>query len=104
MRNRLVITMVLGTLLAVLAAGAVGAQSTGVSVDLPGGGNIDPGQALPACSNLSDDDGDGAVDLGDPGCANPLDGDETNSAPTTTSPTTTVPSSTTTTSTTEVQP
>ena len=97
MRNRLVITMVLGTLLAVLAAGAVGAQSTGVSVDLPGGGNIDPGQALPACSNLSDDDGDGAVDLGDPGCANPLDGDETNSAPTTTSPTTTTPPSTTTT-------
>ena len=86
MRNRLVISIVLGLLLAITAAGAVGAQSNGVSVDLPGGGNIDPGQVLPACSNLRDDDGDGAVDLGDPGCSNPLDGDETNAA---TPPTTT---------------
>ena len=32
----------------------------------------------PACSNLADDDGDGAVDMGDPGCSGPLDGDESN--------------------------
>ncbi|MEZ5156569.1 MAG: lytic murein transglycosylase [Solirubrobacterales bacterium] len=107
MRNRLVITLVLGALLAVLAAGAVGAQSTGVSVDLPGGGTLDPGQALPACSNLRDDDGDGAVDLADPGCSNPLDGDEGGAAPpstTTTTPTTTPSTTTTTPSTTTTDP
>ena len=97
MRNRLVITLVLGTLLAVVAAGAVSAQSNDVSVNLPGGGTVDAGQALPACSNLADDDGDGAVDLGDPGCSSPLDNDESNPAPTTTTTTPTVPPTTTTT-------
>jgi len=97
MRNRLVISLALGVLVAVLAAGVVGAQGVsgkGVSVDLPGGASVNTDQVLPACSNLRDDDGDGLVDLGDPGCSNPLDGDETNSAPpTTTTPTTpTVPS------------
>ena len=90
MRNRLVISLALGVLVAVFAAGVVGAQSTakGVSVDLPGGSTVSTDQVLPACSNLRDDDGDGLVDLGDAGCSNPLDGDETNAAP----PTTTTPS------------
>ena len=88
MRNRLVITLVLGMLLAVLAAGAVGAQSTGVSVDLPGGGIARPRPGPSRLLEPRDDDGDGAVDLGDPGCSNPLDGDETDA---TTPPTTTTP-------------
>jgi Transglycosylase SLT domain/Peptidase family M23 len=95
MRNRLVITLVLGALLAVLAAGAVGAQQSSVSVDLPGGTTVDSGEALPACSNLDDDDGDGLVDMNDPGCSNPLDADEADSTP----PTTTTTSTTTTTTT-----
>ncbi|HET6829833.1 MAG TPA: peptidoglycan DD-metalloendopeptidase family protein [Solirubrobacterales bacterium] len=97
MRNRLVITLVLGALLAVVAAGAVSAQSNDVSVNLPGGGTVDTGEALPACSNLGDDDGDGLVDLGDPGCSSALDGDETDTAPPTTTTTTTTDSTTTTT-------
>ncbi len=94
MRNRLVISLALGVLVAVLAAGAVGAQGLsgdGVTVDVPGGG-ADPSQVLPLCSNLRDDDGDGLIDLGDQGCDNPLDADETDPAvapPTTpTTPTT----------------
>src|SRR5215213_7818865 len=91
MRNRLVISLALGVLVAVLAAGVVGAQGLtdkGVSVDLGGGSSV-TGEVLPACSNLRDDDGDGLVDLGDSGCSNPLDQDETNAAPpTTTTPTT----------------
>ena len=64
MRNRLVIATALAVLVAVLAAGAVSAQSNpGVSVDLPGGGSV--GVNLPQCSNGVDDDGDGLVDLAD---------------------------------------
>ncbi|GIK77588.1 MAG: hypothetical protein BroJett022_12780 [Actinomycetes bacterium] len=97
MRNRLITTLVLGALLAVVAAGAVNAQSNDVSVSLPGGGTVDPGQALPACSNLGDDDGDGAVDLADPGCSSALDGDEGDTTPPpTTTPTTTTTEPTTT--------
>jgi hypothetical protein len=36
-----------------------------------------PGPA-PACSNGLDDDGDGLIDLGDPGCTGASDGDESN--------------------------
>jgi len=97
MRNRLVISIVLGALLALGAAGAVGAQQSDVSVDLPGGSSVDPGSAVPACSNLGDDDGDGAVDMADPGCSSPLDGDEGGAAPPPTTTTTTPPTTTTTT-------
>jgi hypothetical protein len=66
MRNRLLITLALGVLGAVLVAGVVSAQvnlGTGdVSVDVP---DVN----LPVCSNGKDDDGDGLVDLADPGCA-----------------------------------
>jgi len=90
MRNRLLLTLALGMLAAVLTAGAVGAQTVGtdgVSVDVPGGGGTP--EVLPACANTADDDGDGAVDLGDPGCSGPTDGDEYNAPeppPTTTTP------------------
>jgi murein DD-endopeptidase MepM/ murein hydrolase activator NlpD len=88
MRNRLVISMAMGVLVAVLAAGVVAAQGTGdgASADLPGGGA--DAQTLPACSNLRDDDCDGLVDMGDSGCADSLDGDETDTATTTTTTTT----------------
>ena len=90
MRNRLTITVALGLAAAVAATGAVSAQSskvlevggTEISIDLPGGGqlpNLD--DALPACANLTDDDGDAAVDLEDPGCEGPLDPDEADPAP-----------------------
>ena len=80
MRNRLLITLALGVLLAVLTAGAVGAQSVGddVSVDLPGGTTSTTPEALPLCINTLDDDGDGLADFpDDPGCADATDGDET---------------------------
>jgi len=99
--NRFLITLALGVLLAVMAAGAVSAQvgvnGGEVSVDVPGGGAVTQ-QVLPACANLADDDGDGAVDMGDPGCSDPTDTDESNPvAPTTTTPdpSTTTPDDTT---------
>jgi hypothetical protein len=60
-------------------AGSINLGSGGgdVSIDLPGGGDLEPVGNLPACSNLKDDDGDGDTDLLDAGCAGPLDGDET---------------------------
>ena len=93
MRNRLVISLALGVLVAVLAAGV--SAGKGVSVNLPGGSSVDTDQVLPACSNLRDDDGDGLVDLGDSGCSSPVDGDESNPAPPTTTTPTTPPTTTT---------
>ncbi len=83
MRNRLVISIALGVLAAVLAVGTVGAQSLrngDVSVDLPSGTTTDTA-SLAACSNGLDDDGDGIVDLDDPGCDNPQDVDEVDAPP-----------------------
>ena len=87
MRNRLLITLALGVLAAVLSAGAVGAQSVGdnqsVSVDLPGGTTTTAPDPLPVCTNTIDDDGDGLADFpDDPGCADATDGDETDAATT----------------------
>ena len=88
MRRNLLLTIALavaGT--AVVGGSAVGADrllnsgSSGVDVNIPGGENLPPIGSLPACSNLKDDDGDGKVDLGDPGCSGPNDGDEYNPAP-----------------------
>ncbi|MDQ3759937.1 MAG: lytic murein transglycosylase, partial [Actinomycetota bacterium] len=64
------------------AAGGInlGSGEGSVDVDLPGGSNLPPVE-LPACSNTKDDDGDGRVDLLDPGCSGPGDGDESNPAP-----------------------
>ena len=73
MRKRLLFTIALGAALAIIAAGTATSVTVGeLQVDAP------TDQVLPACSNLSDDDGDGAVDLGDPGCSSPLDSDEYN--------------------------
>ena len=61
----------------------IGIGESGVSINLPGGIELpDVGAGLlPGCANLGDDDGDGAVDLADPGCSGPLDGDEYNAPP-----------------------
>ena len=81
MRKKLLLITALGGSLAIIAAGSasslqVGTDDLTVTVPGTGGGNI-----LPQCADLSDNDGDGAVDLADPGCSGPLDTDEYN-APT----------------------
>ncbi|MGH2983811.1 MAG: lytic murein transglycosylase [Solirubrobacterales bacterium] len=76
MTKKLLFIIALGSTLAVIAAGSATSVTVGeVQVDVPTDG------ALPQCSNLNDDDGDGLVDLGDPGCSDPLDTSEYN-APT----------------------
>ena len=73
-------------LLSIAAASAfagsisLGSGSGDVTIDLPGGEDLEPIGDLPQCSNLKDDDGDGDIDLLDVGCAGPLDGDETDPA------------------------
>jgi hypothetical protein len=84
MRNRLLITLALGLLGAVLVAGAVSAEDINlgvgqadVSIDLPDGGDLPGvGGVIPQCSNGNDDDGDGSADLSDAGCSSPTDPDE----------------------------
>ncbi|MFL5906171.1 MAG: lytic murein transglycosylase [Solirubrobacterales bacterium] len=77
MTRKLLVIIALGAALAIIAAGPATSLTSGthVSVAAPDTG------PLPACSNLSDDDGDGLVDMSDPGCSSPLDGDEYNSPP-----------------------
>ncbi len=91
MKSRLLFVISLAVLGIAVGAGAVNAAQggligigeSGVSINLPGGTELpDIGAGvLPACANLGDDDGDGAVDLADPGCSSPLDGDEYNAPP-----------------------
>jgi hypothetical protein len=78
MRRKLLVTIALGAALAIIAAGTATSQQVTV-----GGAQVDAptNTVLSQCSNLSDDDGDGLVDLGDPGCSGPLDTSEYN-APT----------------------
>jgi transglycosylase-like protein with SLT domain len=100
MKQRLLLILAL-SVLAAATVGTVTAQSADllgsgngdVSVDLPGGSGLpDVTGSLPVCSNLSDDDGDGAVDLGDPGCSGPTDSSEENpTAPPPSGETTTPP-------------
>ena len=71
MTRKLLLIIALGTSLAVIATGSA---SSG-TVDLPAG------EVLTQCADLADNDGDGAVDLTDPGCTGPLDTSEYN-APT----------------------
>ena len=76
MTRKLLVTIALGAALAIIAAGTATSLTVGgAQVSTPTVG------ALPQCSNLSDDDGDGLVDLADPGCSGPLDTSEYN-APT----------------------
>ena len=48
-------------------------SSGGVDINLPGGEDLPPVDALPECANLEDDDGDGSTDLADADCEGPLD-------------------------------
>ncbi|MDQ2675214.1 MAG: lytic murein transglycosylase [Actinomycetota bacterium] len=57
----------------------LGSGEGSVNIDLGDGSSL-PSVELPVCSNLKDDDGDGKLDLLDPGCAGPGDGDETDPA------------------------
>ncbi|HWM63464.1 MAG TPA: lytic murein transglycosylase [Solirubrobacterales bacterium] len=83
MRHKLALTIALAGF-AVATALGVGLAGAEPSADLGDGRTVDgiaPGPALPApkataCSNQADDDGDGLVDLGDPDCTAPSDGDE----------------------------
>ncbi len=91
MKNRLLIAIALGIFGAVVYAGAssadvnLGVGNAHVSVNLPAGGDLPVvGGALPACANGTDDDGDGAIDMADPGCSGATDNDESNPAATTT--------------------
>ena len=75
MTRKLLVTIALGAALAIVAAGTATSLTVGVGdlqVDVPTQG------VLPACSDLADDDGDGLVDLADPGCSGLLDTDEYN--------------------------
>ena len=79
MTKRLLLTIALGSAVAVIAAGAAGSAT----VDLGGGAKVQvpTGGALPACADLADNDGDGRTDLADTGCTGPLDIDEYNPPP-----------------------
>ncbi|CAN5450900.1 hypothetical protein BH20ACT15_BH20ACT15_07280 [soil metagenome] len=76
MTKKLLLTIALGGALAVLATGTAASVTVdlgnGIKVQVPNGG------ALPECADLTDNDGDGATDLADPGCSGPLDTSEYN--------------------------
>src|SRR3954447_8187740 len=76
MTRKLLVIIALGAALAIVGAGTATSLTVGgVQVNAPTDG------VLTQCANLSDDDGDGLVDLADPGCSGPLDTSEYN-APT----------------------
>src|SRR6478735_4649503 len=81
MRKKLLVIIALGGALAIIAAGSASSVSVGtdgLTVTAPG---TDGGGVLAQCADLSDNDGDGLIDLADPGCTAPTDNDEYN-APT----------------------
>src|SRR6476661_3188476 len=81
MRKKLLVIIALGGALAIIAAGSASSVSVGtdgLTVTAPG---TDGGGVLAQCADLSDNDGDGLIDLADPGCTDPTDNDEYN-APT----------------------
>ena len=79
MTKRLLLTIALGSTVAVIAAGAAGSAP----IDLGGGAKVQvpTGGVLPACADLEDNDADGKTDLADVGCEGPLDRDEFNPPP-----------------------
>jgi murein DD-endopeptidase MepM/ murein hydrolase activator NlpD len=87
MRDKLALTTALASFAAVtaLGVGIAGAEgSNGIDPAQPAGPlTIAPGLpagGAPACSNGADDDGDGLIDLDDPGCSAPS-GDAEDAAP-----------------------
>ena len=84
MRKKLLVIIALGGALAIIAAGSASSLSVGagdLTSTVPGTGTGTSGDVLPQCADLSDNDGDGLIDLKDPGCTSPVDNDEYN-APT----------------------
>src|SRR5829696_9343156 len=90
MTRKLLVTIALGVALAIVAAGTATSQvsvgdlqvtvpSTSVpSTSVPSTSVPSTTGVLPQCSDLSDNDGDGLVDTGDPGCSGALDSSEYN--------------------------
>ena len=83
MRRKLPLLMVLATIGAVVPASAGNARPGGLlQASTSSGPSVGRQVAIvPECSNKKDDDGDGLVDMADPGCTGPLDNDEYNSPP-----------------------
>jgi Transglycosylase SLT domain len=77
MRKKLLVIIALGGALAIVAAGSASSLSVGTG-DLTTAAGTGGGDVLAQCSDLSDNDGDGLVDLADPGCSSPADTDEYN--------------------------
>jgi Transglycosylase SLT domain/Peptidase family M23 len=90
MKRTLLLISALAVLAVGVASGVAFAQLGGI-----GGGGVNLPEVelnVTACSNGADDDGDGLVDSGDPGCSSPIDSDEYNPpAPEPPPPTTTTP-------------
>ncbi|HSD24026.1 MAG TPA: lytic murein transglycosylase, partial [Solirubrobacterales bacterium] len=85
MRKKLLVIIALGSALAIVAAGSASSVSVGAGdlTTVPGTGTgtgTDGGNVLSQCADLSDNDGDGLIDLQDPGCSSPADNDEYNAA------------------------
>jgi hypothetical protein len=87
MTRKLLVTIALGAALAIAAAGtATSSQIRAGDIQLDTGRTGITGQtgvtgqtgALPQCADLADNDGDGLVDLGDPGCSGAVDSSEYN--------------------------
>jgi hypothetical protein len=82
MRNKIALIVALASFLVVaaLGAGMAGADSPSLGVTgvngLGEGAIVVPSLSAPACSNGSDDDGDGLVDMADPDCSSPQDTSE----------------------------
>src|SRR5262249_7423044 len=69
------VTMALGVALAIIGAGTAASITVGASDTTTAVPSQDP---LPQCSDLIDNDGDGLVDMNDPGCGSPLADSEYN--------------------------
>ncbi|MFN8162658.1 MAG: lytic murein transglycosylase [Solirubrobacterales bacterium] len=86
MRTKIALIVVLASFLAFSALGVAGASAE----PLPASPPVDPSAAImttavpslqaPACSNGTDDDGDGLVDMADPDCTSPEDVSEATAA------------------------
>jgi Transglycosylase SLT domain len=78
MTRKLLVTIALGAAFAIVATGTATSQiKVGeLQVDVPT--QTQTQEVLPQCADLSDNDGDGLVDGGDPGCSGALDTSEYN--------------------------
>ena len=87
MRRKLLLTIGLGSSGACVIAGTAarrrrrrGRRGAASRSSFPTAATSGQVPALPQCSNLADDDGDGVIDLDDPDCSGPLDSTESGTA------------------------